>query len=191
MATKLSQYERERFNYGEAAGDGKGDFLRTHAIKAEQTNSLLFYWLTGGLSEVKLLDALPVARGGTGASSANKARINLGMIVNTNNELSFGSKAVSLYDGAVLDHDGTAKPYFIKNGVGDYIVGNVIGFGAGFTYVLPKDELGNLLCGCEISFTGEANVKVYAIKYQDGRALLDKTKPMDIPSGRCIDISVK
>lgn len=191
MATKLSQYERERFNYGEAAGDGKGDFLRTHAIKAEQANSLLFYWLTGGLSEVKLLDALPVARGGTGASSANKARINLGMIVNTNNELSFGSKAVSLYDGAVLDHDSTVKPYFIKNGVGDYIVGNVIGFGAGFTYVLPKDELGNLLCGCEISFTGEANVKVYAIKYQDGRALLDKTKPMDIPSGRCIDISVK
>lgn len=191
MATKLGQFERERFNYGEVAGDGKGDFLRIHAIKAEQAETIVFGWLTGGLSQTKLLDALPVSRGGTGATTANKARLNLGLTVNTNNEVMFGSRAVSLYDGAVLDHDGTVKPYFIKNGVGDYTVGNVIGFGSGFTYILPRDELGNLLCGCEITFMGEAIVKVYAVKFEGGKYILDKSVPMDIPNSRRIDISVK
>lgn len=185
----LSQWERDRFNYGEAAGDGKGDFLHTHGVKAEHAETLVFSWLSGGASEVKLPNALPVSRGGTGSTTANGTRLNLGIMVNTNNELVFGSKAASLYDGAVLDHDGTIKPYFIKNGTGDYVVGKVTGFGPGFTYILPRDELGNLLCGCEITFLGEALVKVYAIKYVDGKAVLDKTVPMDIPNGRCIDIS--
>lgn len=192
MPTNLSPYERERFKYGEAAGDDKGDFLRIHAIKAEHTDTLLFTWLSGGRSEVSLPQALPIERGGTGATTAQRARLGLGMIINTNNEVSFGSRAVSLYDGVVLDHDDTVKPYFIKNGVGDYTIGNVTGFAPNaFTYILPRDELGNLLCGCEIVFSGEALVRVYAVKYTDGVISLDKTIPMDIPQGRCIDISVK
>lgn len=192
MATNLSPYERERFEYGEVAGDNKGDLLRIHAIKAEHTANLLFTWLSGASSEVRLPNALPIERGGTGATTANRARMNLGMIINTNNEVSFGARAVSVYDGTVLDHDNTVKPYFIKNGVGDYTVGNVTGFNpTSFTYILPKDELGNLLCGCEITFAGEAIIKVYAVKFEDGIFQLDKTLPMDIPPGRCIDISVK
>ena len=191
MAITLAQWERERFNYGESAGDGKGDYLHTHGVKAEHAETLVFSWLSGGASEVRLPTALPISRGGTGATTASKSRLNLGIFANTNNELMFGSKAVSVYDGTVLDHDGSIKPYFNKTGTGKYIIGNVIGFGSGFTYVLPKDEMGNLLCGCEITFTGEANVSVYAIKYEDGKAVLDKTVPIDIPSGRCIDISAK
>ncbi len=191
MAIKLAQWERERFNYGESAGDGKGDYLHTHGVKAEHAETLVFSWLSGGASEVRLPNALPITRGGTGSTTASKARLNLGIFVNTNNELMFGSKAVSVYDGTVLDHDGTVKPTFQKLGVGKYLISGVTGFGPGFTYVLPKDEMGNLLCGCEITFTGEANVSVYAIKYEDGKAVLDKTVPMDLPNGRCIDISAK
>ena len=188
----LSQYERERFLYGDAAGDNKGDYLRVHAIKAENALSILFSWLSGAASEVSLLNNLPISRGGTGASTAQKARLNLGLFVTTNNEIVFGGKGISLYDSAVLDHDGTVKPSLTKHGVGDYTVGNVTGFASNtFTYILPRDELGNLLCGCEITFTGECNVKVYDLKHVDGKVLLDKTKPMDIPSGRCIDISAK
>ena len=54
MATNLSPYERERFEYGEVAGDNKGDLLRIHAIKAEHTANLLFTWLSGASSEVRL-----------------------------------------------------------------------------------------------------------------------------------------
>ena len=190
MATN-AQFERERFNYGEAAGDGKGDFLHTHGVKAEQAETIVFSWLSGGASEVRLPNALPITRGGTGSTTASKARLNLGIFVNTNNELMFGSKAVSVYDGTVLDHDGTVKPTFQKLGVGKYLISGVTGFGPGFTYMLPKDEMGNLLCGCEITFTGEANLSVYAIKYEDGKAVLDKTTPMDIPDKRSIDISAK
>ena len=69
MPTSLAQWERERFKYGDAAGDGKGDLLRMHGIKAEHSMNLLFSWLTANRSEVRLLDSLPIERGGTGAST--------------------------------------------------------------------------------------------------------------------------
>ncbi len=193
MATKLSPHERERFNYGEAAGDGKGDLIRIHAIKAEQAESIVFNWISGGKSEVRLPDALPVERGGTGGTTAQRSRLNLGIVVNTNNEYVFGSKAISVYDGAVLDHDGTVKPGFIKNGVGDYRVNGPLGFALnGFKYCLPKDELGNTLCGCVITFDATGlTLKVHPIKYVSGKSVIDTTKAIDIPASRCIDISVK
>lgn len=192
MATNLGQFQRERFKSGDSAGDGKGDFLRDHSLKDEDFASKTFSWLSGGASEVTLPNALPVSRGGTGGASALRARLNLGIFVTTNNELVFGSKGVSLYEGTVLDHDDTVKPGYIKNSVGSYRIPNVTGFSPNqFTYILPKDELGNLLCGCDITFDTGANVFVYAIKYENGKAVLDRTVPMDIPQGRCIDISVK
>lgn len=193
MATKLSAHERERFNYGEAAGDGKGDQLRIHAIKAEQTEAIVYNWLSGGKSEVKLPDALPIERGGTGGTTAQRGRLNLGILVNTNNELVFGSKAISVYDGAVLDHDGTVKPGFIKNGVGDYRINGPLGFALnGFKFCLPKDELDNLLCGCVITFDAAGlNLKVHPIKVVSGKHTLDTATTIDIPASRCIDISVK
>lgn len=192
MATNLGQFQRDRFKSGDAAGDGNGDYLREHSLKSEDAASKTFSWLSGGASEVTLPNALPISRGGTGGGSALRARLNLGIFVTTNNDLVFGSKGVSLYEGFVLDHDGTVKPGVVKNGIGDYTVSNVTGFSPNqFTFILPKDELGNLLCGCEITFNTGASVRVYAIKYVGGKAVLDKTVPMDIPHGRCIDISVK
>ena len=193
MPTSLSINERERFLYGDAAGDGKGDMLRIHAIKAEQANSILFSWLSGGTSEVRLKDALPIERGGTGGTTAQRSRLNMGILVNTNNELVFGSKAVSVYNGAVLDHDGTVKPGFIKNDVGNYRVNGPLGFALnGFRYCLPKDELGNLLCGCTITFDATGlNLLVHPIVFANGKYSADTSVNIDIPSQRCIDISVK
>lgn len=193
MATNLAQNERERFEYGLAAGDGKGDELRIHALKAEHTASLLFYWLTGGSSEVRLKDALPIERGGTGATTAQQARLNLGLMVNTNNELMFGSKAISVYNGAVLDHDGTVKPGFIKNGVGNYRINGPLGFALnGFKYCLPKDELGNVLCGANITFDATGlTLTTHPVIFNQGKYEVDLETKIDIPSGRCIDISVK
>lgn len=193
MATKLSMYERERFKYGDAAGDGKGDQLRIHAIKAEQSNTIVYDWLSGGKSEVRLPNALPVERGGTGGTTAQSGRLNLGLVVNTNNEVMFGSKVISVYNGAVLDHDGTVKPGFIKNGVGDYRINGPLGFALnGFKYCLPKDEIGNTLCGCAITFDSTGfTLKVHPLKYLNGVASVDTTKLIDLPTGRCIDVSTK
>ena len=185
--------ERTRFLSGDAAGDGKGDMLRNHSLKAEATATQIYSWLSGGKSEVRLPDALPVERGGTGGTTAQKGRLNLGIVVNTNNELVFGSRVVSLYNGTFLDHEGTVKPIFTKVGIGHYTLTNITGFALnGFKYCLPKDELGNLLCGCAITFAdGTATIKVYGLTRTDGLVSLDLTKPMDIPAQRCIDISTK
>lgn len=193
MATSLSQYERERFKYGDAAGDGKGDMLRVHAIKAEQTECIVYNWLSGGRSEVRLPDALPIERGGTGGTTAQRGRLNMGIVVDTNNNLVFGSKVVSVYNGAVLDHDGTVKPVFSKVAVGHYTITNVSGFALnGFKYRIPRDELGNPLCGCVITFEGTtATVKVYQLKFLNGIFSNNLTVPIDLPASRCIDISVK
>lgn len=185
--------ERDRFLFGDAAGDGKGDFLRTHAQKAESMATQLYSWLSGGRSEVRLSDALPVERGGTGGTTAQKGRLNLGIVVNTNNELVFGSRVVSLYNGTVLDHEGTVKPVYTKVGTGHYTLTNISGFALnGFKFCLPKDDLGNLLCGCAITFADNvATVKVYQLVRTSGLVSLDLTKPMDIPAQRCIDIATK
>ena len=193
MATKLSPWERERFKYGDAAGDGKGDFLHTHGVKAEHAETLVFSWLSGGASEVRLPDALPITRGGTGGTTAQKGRLNLGMLVNTNNELVFGSRAISVYDGAILDHDNTVKPGFIKNGTGDYRINGPLGFALfGFKYCLPKDELGNVLCGAKIVFDATGlTLTTHPVKFNAGIYSIDETIKIDIPPTRCIDISVK
>lgn len=193
MASKLTPLIRERFLYGDAANDGKGDLLRIHAIKAEHSANILYDWLSGGKSQVSLPQALPVERGGTGGTTAQSSRLSLGMVVSTNNELLFGSRAISVYDGAVLDHDGTVKPGFIKNGVGSYRINGPLGFALnGFKFCLPKDELGNLLCGCLITFDATGlNLRVFAIKNVAGKNVVDSAVPMNIPSTRCIDISVK
>lgn len=193
MAINESTVERDRFIVGDAPGDKKGDLLRIHTLKTEHMAKVLFNWLSAGKSEVRLPSALPIVRGGTGGTTAQSARLSLGMFVDTNDEVIFGPRAISLYDGVILDHTNEINPGYSKVDTGHYEVRNVSGFGLfGFEFRLPKDSLGNLLCGCSISFSETvATVKVYEVTYINGKAELDLTKPMDIPAQRCIDISVK
>lgn len=193
MSIRLTQFQRQRFQYGDAANDNKGDLLRVHTIKLEDMSTMLFTWISGGSSEVTLPDALPIARGGTGGTTAQQGRLNLGMLVNTNNELVFGSRAISVYDGAILDHDGTVKPGFIKNGIGDYRINGPLGFALfGFKYCLPKDELGNVLCGAKIVFDASGlTLTTHPVVFNNGIYSVDETTKIDIPPTRCIDISVK
>ena len=193
MPIRLTQFERQRFLYGDAANDNKGDLLRVHTIKLEDMSTMIFTWISGGASEVTLPNALPIARGGTGGTTAQKGRLNLGMLVNTNNELVFGSKAISVYDGAVLDHDGTVKPGFIKNGTGNYHINGPLGFALfGFKYCLPKDELGNVLCGAKIVFDATGlTLTTHPVQFNAGVYSINEDVFIDIPATRCIDISVK
>lgn len=180
--------------YGDAPNDGKGIDLRNCVMMYNESISAIVDWISGSPNTVSLMNTvLNQSRGGTAGSTAQTARQGLGLFVDTNNTIRFGVRAVSLYDGLTLDHDKTVKPIYGKLSTGNYTLDRVPGFALnGFTYILPRDELGNLLCSCVITFDSSiALIKVYAVKYVDGKATVDLTKPMDIPKGRCIDISVK
>lgn len=186
---------RERLEYGLHANDSRGDFARVHTIKVENALSILFEFLSANTSQVKLPKSIPVSVGGTGGTTTQSAKLNLGIFTNTNNELIAGSKAVSVYNGSVLIHGTDDKITISRVGVGNYSLYGVKGFSLfGFKYILPNDEYGVPLCGCEIVFN-EANttatVKVYALNFSNGKYVIDKTKPIDIPNQRCIDISLK
>ena len=60
--------------------------------------------------------------------------------------------------------------------------------------MLPRDELGNLLCTCTIEFdtaTSTVVVKVYDVLFSNGKYEPNLNIPMSIPAGRCIDISLR
>lgn len=133
--------------------------------------------------------ALPISRGGTEASSAMQARINLGLVTGPNSELVFGNHAVELFNIKYTKHGKTNNDYaFTHVGVGDYKLEGLVSnsFGTGYKMVLPKDELGNVLVGATIDIvSGIATIKTFAINMVEGIATLS-TVPMDIPEGRFI-----
>ena len=114
MPTNLAQWERERFLYGDAAGDGKGDLLRVHAIKAEHASNLVFSWLSGGASEVTLPNALPISRGGTGMTANPAMLVNLASASTAN---VFGSAPRPGVTGTLpVSHGGTGATAASANG---------------------------------------------------------------------------
>jgi len=192
MATKLAQWERERFNYGEVANDKKGDPIRIHAIKAEQANTLIFSWLSGGRSEVKLPDALPIERGGTGATSPTSFIRNIGYFEDANHTLRRGEKVMSVSNDAFIDRfrnlpAGTA---WAREDVGTYFLTT-----ARITYklwgcVVPINYLGQPMCFVEnYEVTGGMRVVFKSVSVQDG--LMVPGDPMDIPAGYVVDLEIE
>ena len=81
-----------------------------------------------------------------------------------------------------------------KQDINTYVITSATSHGLnGFKYVLPRDELGNLLCTCTIEFTEASTVvvKVYDVLFSNGKYVPDLNVPMSIPNGRCIDISLR
>lgn len=180
--------------YGDAAGDGKGELLRNATIMYNESIATIVDWITGSPNTESLMNTkLGITRGGTGASTAQGARLNLGLFIDTNNEVVFGSRAISVYDGVVLDHDQTVKPTINKVGIGNYTITNVPGYALnGFKFRFPKDDLGTPLVIPVITFAGTVcTVKTYKPKFLNGVWSADTTVPLNIPASRCVDISVK
>ena len=182
--------EVEQLNYGEAPNDKKGFDARTSEMITDNNFKAIVFWITGGLKTFgSLLNALPVSRGGTEATTAKQARINLGFVTGPNNEFVFGNQSVELYDTGYRKHGAVNNDYaFTHVAVGEYKLEGLISdsFGTGYKMVLPKDELDNVLIGATITVLGGiATIKTFAINMVDGIATLSAT-PMDIPNGRFI-----
>lgn len=192
MPTKLAQWERERFNYGEVANDKKGDPIRIHAIKAEHAESLVFSWLSGGRSEVKLPDALPIERGGTGATSTTSFIRNLGYFEDTNHTLRRGEKVMSVANDGFIDRfrnlpEGTA---WSRTDVGTYTLSNAKLTYKLWGFVVPINFLGQPMCFVEVYTLPEGTqLVVKAVTVQDG--IISAGDPMDIPPGYVIDLEIE
>lgn len=186
---------RQEIGYGLAPDDKKGDTPRVFAEKCENAFTEIYLYLSGNSSKTTLnKSGLAVSSGGTGAITAKGARDNLGIFEDTNHNLVFGSGAVRLYDDRITPNQSTKTYDFVKESTGTYRIKLAKGFNTnGFSYILPRDPLGNLLCTCTVTFdatTTDAVVKVYNVVYKSNVVTVGTTLT-DIPSGRCIDFNFK
>lgn len=186
----------EQLNYGEAPNDKKGFDARTSEMITDNNFKAIVEWITGGAKQFGRISnvALPVSRGGTEASTAMQARINLGLVTGPNNEIVFGNNAVELFNSKYTKYGKVNNDYaFTKVGVGDYKLEGLFSdsYGTGYKMVLPKDDLGNVLVGATIAVvSGVASIKTFAITVVEGKATLSAV-PMDIPDGRFILFNIK
>ena len=188
---------REIITLGLAANDKKGDTAIVFGAKCEDAFKEIYLFLSGNKSTVTLPPAgLPISKGGTGAETVQAARDNLGLLTDTNNSFVLGGSATKLYDDRLVNYPQAVRPFSMtKQDVNTYVIKHATSHGLnGFKYVLPRDELGNLLCTCTIEFNTETStviVKVYDVLFSNGKYAPDLSKPISIPTGRCIDISLR
>ncbi|MFK5863071.1 phage tail protein, partial [Acinetobacter baumannii] len=70
---------KQVINVGSAANDGSGTPARTAFQYINANFTEVYDFLTGATNATTLPTALPIAKGGTGATSAGAARTNLGL----------------------------------------------------------------------------------------------------------------
>ena len=188
---------RETLSLGLAANDKKGDSALVFGAKCEEAFKEIYLFLSGNSSTVTLPTAgLPISKGGTGSVTVQAARDNLGLLTDTNNSFVLGGSATKLYEDRLVNYPQAVRPFSMtKQDSNTYIIKHATSHGLnGFKYVLPRDELGNLLCTCTIEFntaTSNVIVKVYDVLFSNGKYAPDLAKPISIPAGRCIDISLR
>lgn len=188
---------REVISIGLAANDKKGDTAIVFGAKCEDAFKELYLFLSGNSSTVTLPSTgIPISKGGTGGETVQEARDNLGLLTDTNNNFVLGGSGTKLYDDRLVNFAQAVRPFSMtKQDINTYVITSATSHGLnGFKYVLPRDELGNLLCTCTIEFntaTSNVIVKVYDVLFSNGKYSPDLTKPISIPTGRCIDISLR
>ena len=188
---------REVISIGLAANDKKGDSAIVFGAKCEDTFKELYLFLSGNSSTVTLPGAgIPISKGGTGGETVQEARDNLGLLTDTNNSFVLGGSGTKLYDDRLVNFRQAVRPFSMtKQDANTYVIKTATSHGLnGFKYILPRDELGNLLCACTIEFdaaTSTVTVKVYDVLFSNGKYAPDLNVPMSIPAGRCIDISLR
>lgn len=179
---------------GDSANDGNGEYLRIACMMYNQNFKDIVAWITGGGKESGVLNvSLPISQGGTGATTAAAARTNLGLVLGPNNELVYGNNSIEMYDDKFTLYGRVNNDYsFERTGLGTYSLNDIGSFSSyGYKILLPKDELDNVLVAAEVEIVERVlTVKTYAVKYVNGKAVMDTATPMDIPSGRFISLNV-
>lgn len=179
-----SQTTIEPVEAGDAANDNKGDFLRIAVLKYNTNIKLILDFLTGGSGSDVLNKPLPIARGGTGASSAQTARVNLGLaFFDCNGMLRKAVSSVEVFsDHITVGPYGTtdANCMIMPIALGRY---RITGIAAVSKTILPLDSVGKPQCIVEIdslnAVTKEMEISVYSVKWLNGWV---KDALMDLPA---------
>ncbi|AGY48121.1 hypothetical protein Presley_54 [Acinetobacter phage Presley] len=136
------QSDVEYVEIGEAINDKKGEFLPVAGRILNTNIRIIMDFLTGGTGSNKLIGhSLPVTRGGTGATSAQSARENIGLgFVDCNRVLRSAMPSMDVYDdklvaGPYLVTKNKPVKQLIKLGTGTYKITNVEKF-SGFIALL-------------------------------------------------------
>lgn len=91
---------KQTVNIGASVNDGSGDPARTAFNKLNQNDTELYNFIGGAANTTTLPAALPIAKGGTGATTAEQARENIG--VYGKGELGLGLNLRAGLDTAVI-----------------------------------------------------------------------------------------
>lgn len=185
---------RTRLEIGEASNDGKGDLLPVAATIIEDFFIELCMFMSGGVSEVDLGNALPIVRGGTGART-EKELANVLLTYGSRNFMPVVCKHVPIALCTVAYGappkttkfpSVTGAITFIRNGVGSYKVSvfdPMVKIEGGYVYIRP-DNLGNQRYGVEVSYSGsDINLTVSPIVFDSTSGLyrLDDSINVDLP----------
>lgn len=169
---------------GDAANDGKGDLLRVSVMKLNTNINLIRDFLVGGSGRVRLNLPLPISRGGTGASSAQSARRELGVaLFDCNGVLRKAESHVEVYWDRVAKGPYAATEMnclIVKTGIGTY---TLTGLAAYTKIVLPLDNTGKPGFIVEVNtldpITKQMTFSVYSVTWLNGWI---KDTLMDIPA---------
>ena len=186
----------EKIEVGEVADDKKGWPLRDICVSLNLSLAEIVLWITGGAKEFgDLNNALPIERGGTGATTAASARKALGIVRGSNYELAFANNCLELYDDRVTNYGLTDTVHgFTKVATGHYRLAAIVaGYGTGVKYIVPKDDIGNPLCYITISFESTldtADILVYGVGVDGSGNRISNGVLQDIPLNRFIMLNI-
>lgn len=187
---------RSKLKFGTSADDKTGDLLQEGARLIEDAFAEIYFFLSGGASEVKLPDTLPVSRGGTGVINDTL----LGSVVVKNGSASMGLSAVLGVPQALITlTTNGANTYQFDGGTNIKSIRytgysfTITGLGSEVidesSVAIPKDVNGNPLVAVHVvhdSVSKSYTVTVYEVAYEGGRVVPNMLVPKDIPEGSCI-----
>lgn len=186
--------ERVKLEFGFSPDDGKGFLLQEGAKHIEDALDMLFMFLSGGASGVRLPLAIPLSRGGTGGVGEQGARkFVAGQGIKTFQPVLLQYVPVAYctvgFGGlpkTTVTTELTSEIKFIRvqKGVYKCTVFNGIKINGDFIYVQPDNYGNRSVCGVPTYAGNEITITVHPVVFNaaTGKFAADTSQRVDVPS---------
>lgn len=172
---------RNKLKFGDSADDGTGDLLREGAFNIEHALCEIYFFLSGGASEVKLPEALPEERGGTSASTVDayvKALVKRGsseFALSAINGVPCVLITLAANSSNVFVMEGTVKPLVVRMSPTEFHISGHNDLTIDISsVVVPKDINGNPLVALHLDYDWTTNkhvITTHPVKYDQGKVI--------------------